>query len=336
MKLYDEGKIKLDVPFYEYWHPFKHSNKSDITLREILAHQAGLEAWIPFWKRTIRRNERLKRRIFRHDSTSKFDLPVVQDLYMNKHYKRAIYREIKKSPVSKEKKYKYSGLAFYLFPQIVEDLSHMPFPEFLNTNFYHPLGAWTLGFNPYQHDPLKEIVPTEIDTFFRKKAIHGYVHDEGAAMMGGVSGNAGLFGTANDLAKLVQMYLQMGSYGGRQYIADTTMKEFIKRQYPDNDNRRGLGFDKPLIGNDTLQGTACYPACSASSESFGHSGYTGTFLWADPKEQLLYIFLSNRVYPTRLNDKIVTLNIRTNIQQAIYNALENPASGKITGYPLYK
>ncbi|MBN2614959.1 MAG: serine hydrolase [Bacteroidales bacterium] len=336
MELYDEGKLKLDVPFYHYWPAFKHSNKSDITLREILAHQAGLEPWIPFWERTLKRNKEFKRRVFRCDSTSKFDLPVVEDLFMNKNYKKKIYKEIKKSPVLKVKKYKYSGLAFYLFPQIVRNLTGKPFEVYLKEQFYHPLGAWSLTFNPYQSDPLQDIIPTEIDKEFRKKAIHGYVHDEGAAMMGGISGNAGLFGTANDLAKLGQMFLQMGYYGGRQYIADTTMKEFTRVQYPDNDNRRGLGFDKPLIGNDTLQGEACYPNCSASMMSFGHSGFTGTFLWMDPKEELLYVFLSNRVYPTRKNDKIVQLNIRTNILQSVYNALENPASGKIIGKPVYK
>ncbi|MBN2638615.1 MAG: serine hydrolase [Bacteroidales bacterium] len=336
MKLYDEGKLKLDVPFYYYWKPFKHSNKSYITLREILAHQAGLEPWIPFWERTIKHNKEFKKRVFRCDSTGKFDLPVVQDLFMNKNYKKKIYREIKKSPILKEKKYKYSGLAFYLFPQIVKNETGQSFEHYLKARFYEPLGAWTLTFNPYQFDPLQDIVPTEIDRVFRKKPIHGYVHDEGAAMMGGISGNAGLFGTANDLAKLGQMYLQMGYYGGKQFIADSTMHEFTSVQYPENDNRRGLGFDKPLIGNDTLQGNACYPNCSASAQSFGHSGFTGTFFWMDPKEELLYIFLSNRVYPTRENTKIMKLNIRTNILQAVYNALENPASGKIIGKPKYR
>ncbi len=321
MKLYDEGKLKLDVPFYRYWPAFKHSNKSKITLREILAHQAGLQAWIPYWKKTVKKNGEFKRRIFRDDSSSRFDVPVIEDLYMNRNYRKTMYKEIKKSPVSPEKKYLYSGLGFYLFPQIVKNLSGEAFQAFLKENFYHPLGAYSLTFNPYRFDPMPNIVPTEIDTFFRKKAIHGYVDDEGAAMMGGISGNAGLFGTANDLAKLTQMYLNMGYYGGSQFISDSTLTEFTRYQYPENDNRRGLGFDKPLLGNDTLPENQSYPAKSASSYSFGHSGFTGTFFWADPKEQLLYIFLSNRVYPTRKNRKLIQLNIRTNIQQAIYDAI---------------
>jgi len=161
-----------------------------------------------------------------------------------------------------------------------------------------------------------------VDTFFRKKAIQGWVHDEGAAMMGGISGNAGLFGTANDLAKLVQMYLNMGSFGGKQYISDTTLKEFTRYQYPDNDNRRGLGFDKPLLNNKELNAREAYPAKSASPKSFGHSGYTGTFYWVDPESKLLYIFFSNRVYPTRDNRLIYDMNIRTSIQQSLYDSMK--------------
>jgi len=321
MKLYDEELLKLDVPFATYWPAFKHSNKSNMTLREILAHQAGLQAWIPYWKYTVKKNGKFKRRIFRRDASSRFDVPVSPGLYLNKNYRKTMYREIKKSPVSIEKKYLYSGLSFYLVPQIVKNFTGEDFEIFLKKNFYHPLGAFTLTFNPYRTYPLQDIVPTEVDTFFRKVPLHGYVHDEGAAMMGGVSGNAGLFGTANDLAKLGQMYLQMGFFGGVQFISDTTMKEFTRYQYPDNGNRRGLGFDKPLLGNDTLPDNEAYPAKSASPASFGHSGYTGTFLWLDPKENLLYIFFSNRVYPTRLNRKIYQMNIRTSIQQALYDAI---------------
>jgi CubicO group peptidase (beta-lactamase class C family) len=243
-------------------------------------------------------------------------------LFMNRKYVKKIYKEIKKSPVMSHPKYLYSGLAFYLFPQIVKNLTGETFQAYLKTQFYQPLGANSLTYNPYKYDAMPYIVPTEVDTFFRKKPIHGYVHDEGAAMMGGISGNAGLFGTANDLAKLTQMYLNMGYYGGVQYIADTTMKEFTSIQYPENGNRRGLGFDKPLIGNDTLPELKSYPTLGCSPASFGHSGFTGTFFWADPRDQVLYIFLSNRVYPTRANDRIVQYNIRTNILQAVYDAID--------------
>ena len=322
MKLYDEGKLKLDVPFSDYWPEWKHSNKSQLTLREILAHQAGLKPWIPYYKYTKKKDGQFKRRIFRRDSSARFDVPVSPYLYLNKNYRKTMYKEIKKSPVSPVKKYRYSGLFFYIVPQLVKNMTGIDFETFLKSNFYHPLGAYNLTFNAYRHYPLQDIVPTEIDRFFRDWAIHGYVHDEGAAMMGGVSGNAGLFGTANDLAKLAQMYLQMGFFAGKQYISDTTMKEFTRCQYPDNGNRRGLGFDKPLLGNDTLPEAKAYPAKSASPQSFGHSGFTGTFMWIDPKEQLVYIFFSNRVYPTRTDHMIYKLNIRTSIQQALYDAIK--------------
>ena len=165
-------------------------------------------------------------------------------------------------------------------------------------------------------------MPTEYDDFFRKELIRGFVHDEGAAMMGGISGNAGLFGTANDLAKLMQMYMQKGFYGGKQYIPEETVNEFTRRQFPENENRRGLGFDKPLIDNVEKELSEAYPAVDASENSFGHSGYTGTFAWADPDNNLLFIFFSNRVHPTRENEKLYGLNLRPAIHQAIYDAIE--------------
>jgi beta-N-acetylhexosaminidase len=322
MKLYDEGKVNLDIPFDRYWPSWKHSNKSQLTLREILAHQAGLQPWIPFWKKAVKMNGKFKRGILRCDSSSRFEVAVSPGIWRKNNYQKKIFKEIKKSPVSEIKKYRYSGLFFFLAPQWVKNMTGEDFQSFLKKNFYHPLGAYNLTFNPYKNHPLVDIVPTEVDTIFRHWPIHGYVHDEGAAMMGGISGNAGLFGTANDLAKLAQMYLQMGYFAGRQYILDTTMREFTRCQYPDNGNRRGLGFDKPLLGNDTLPEAKAYPAKSASPQSFGHSGFTGTFMWIDPKEKLVYIFFSNRVYPTRADHEIYKLNIRTSIQQALYNAIE--------------
>jgi len=328
MKLYDEHKISLDTPFYKYWTAFKHSNKKHITLREILAHQAGLEAYISFWKKAVKSDGKYKRRIFRCDSSSKFDLPVAQYLFMNRKYVKKMYREIKKSPVQKHPKYLYSGLGFFLFPQMIKNITGENFQTYLKKNFYQPLGANSLTFNPYKYFPMVKIAPAEVDTFFRKRLVQGYVDDEDAAMLGGISGNAGLFANANDLAKLTQMYLNMGYYGGKQYIADSTMKEFTSVQYPDNDNRRGLGFDKPLLGNDTLPETKSYPTLGVSPESFGHSGYTGTFFWADPKDGILYIFLSNRTYPSRSNEKIVQMNIRTHILQAVYDAIGRYKAGK--------
>ena len=166
-----------------------------------------------------------------------------------------------------------------------------------------------------------EIVPTENDAYFRNQLLHGYVHDMGAAMQGGVGGHAGLFSNANDVAKIMQMYLQKGFYGGKRFLKSKTVSKFNKRYYADKKIRRGLGFDKPLIGNDTLPIKKAYPAPEVSPKSFGHSGFTGTFVWADPEHELVFIFLSNRVYPHRSHRNIYNLNIRPKVQQVFYQAM---------------
>jgi len=182
------------------------------------------------------------------------------------------------------------------------------------------LGAVSTGYKPYERFPISQIAPTEKDETFRKELLQGFVHDELAASLGGVSGNAGLFSTANDLAKVMQMYLQSGYYGGKQYISTATVDEFTKVQFPQTENRRGLGFDKPIPGLAGKKNK--FPAADASPESYGHTGFTGIFVWMDPENQLLFIFLSNRVYPTRKKMGIYNLNTRTKMHQAIYDAIK--------------
>jgi CubicO group peptidase (beta-lactamase class C family) len=174
-----------------------------------------------------------------------------------------------------------------------------------------------MGFLPLNRFPRDQIIPTENDLIFRKQLVHGYVHDPGAAMLGGICGHAGLFSNANDLAKMMQLYLNYGSYGGKQYIDSATIAEFTRCQYCENDNRRGLGFDRPIPEDD--EGPACN---SASGRSFGHSGFTGTIAWMDPEYDLLYIFLSNRIHPDQDNTKLISMDVRTNIQEVIYRAIE--------------
>ncbi len=322
MKLYDEGKLDLDTPFSSYWKPWKrHADKKDLTLREILSHQAGLNPYIVFLNDVMRR-DKLKKRFLRHKPSKRFSYQVYDSLYVNKHFKKKIYRKIKRSKISNDKVYKYSGLSFLIYPGLIENITGESYEAYLQDNFYRPLGLFTLGFNPRSKNFKNVIVPTEVDTIFRKTLTRGWVHDENAALLGGFSGNAGLFGTANDLAILMQMYMQKGIYDNKRYLKESTINEFIKIQYPDNDNRRGLGFDKPLIGNDTLSITKSYPAPQVSPESFGHAGFTGTFVWADPKEQLVFIFLSNRVYPSRTHRNIYNLNIRPALQQVFYTTLK--------------
>ncbi len=321
MLLNSHGRFSPDRTLGYYLVEFNRSDKKDLLMRDLLAHQAGLTAWIPFWRETVGRNDNLKRSIFRPEPSTRFEEKVADHLYINSNYRNRIFTEIKKSPLG-EKKYVYSDLTFIISPEIIESLAGEPWHEFVTRNIYQKIGAYDIGFNPYQRYPLSRIVPTEYDSLFRKQLLHGTVHDEGAAMLGGISGHAGLFATANDLMKLMELYRRMGSYGGEQLIAEEVLREYTRVQFPENNNRRGLGFDKPLLDNSQLPQEKTYPARGASPESFGHSGYTGTFVWIDPVYDISYIFLSNRVYPTRNNNLLSDLNIRTNILQAIYDSVE--------------
>jgi CubicO group peptidase (beta-lactamase class C family) len=323
MKLVGEGKLDLDVPFGTYWKPWKRrKDKKDITLREILAHQAGLEPYIVFLNETLKKNGRFKSRFLRKSRSHRFDKQAFGDIYVKSRFNRKMYRMINRSKVSEEKRYRYSGLTFLIFPKIITDLTGVPYDKYIEDNFYRPIGASTMGFLPSTKNFPNRIVPTEMDTLYRHTLTQGWVHDENASLLGGISGNAGLFGTAEDLAKIMLLYARSGEYGGNQILPEAVVKEFIKVQYPENENRRGLGFDKPLLGNDTLALKDAYPAPEVSAESFGHSGFTGAFVWADPENQLVYIFLSNRVYPTREHRALYDLNIRSAVQQVFYKALQ--------------
>ncbi len=327
MQLYDEGKFDLNAGIDTYLPYFRHSNKAGVPFRDILAHQARFKPWIAYWQNTLRKNGSHKWFTIKADSSRRFPVKLTDNMWLHRKYKKKIYKAIKKSPLEEEKKYLYSGLAFYLLPEIVEKLTGEDFVTYLNEHIYKPLGATTLGYQPDKRFSLDRIVPTENDYLFRHEPIHGPVHDEGAVMMGGISGNAGLFANANDLAKLTQMYEDMGTYGGKRYISEATMQEFTRYQFPDNDNRRGLGFDKP---NLEYKGDDNNTAKDASEASFGHTGFTGTLTWADPEAGLVYVFLSNRVQPTRDNTRLYQLNTRTKIQQAIYDAIETETlTGKV-------
>jgi len=327
MKLHGEDFIDLDAPFSIAWPDWKRSDKRDLTWREILAHQAQLKPWIPYWEHTLKDNGKFKRNTFRVRPSEDYPIQLTGSLYQHKDFKeKKIFKMIRKSDLNEEPGYVYSGLAFYIFPTVIENLVNTDYESFTYTNFYDKLGAHTLRYNPWKEYDLSNIIPTERDTFFRMEQIHGRVHDEGAVMMEGVSGNAGLFGTSLDLAKLMQMYMNQGSYGGEQYIASETVEEFTRYQYRDAGNRRGLGFDKPPLENKD-QG---YIAPDASEASFGHSGYTGTFTWADPQHELLIVFFCNRVYPTRLNRKLYDLNIRPSLHQTLYDMIKT-TQGDVMG-----
>jgi len=323
MKLYEEGKLDLDAPFSTYWSSWKRrKDKKEITLRELLAHQSGMSPYIVFLSEVLK-DGKPKSRFIKKESKKGYTYKVYNNLYVKNRFNKKVFRKIKRSKINDEKTYLYSGLASLIYPTLIETITGENYEDYLYQNFYLPLGCEALGYNPLTKNFKNNIVPTELDTLFRKDYVKGYVHDENAALLGGVSGNAGLFATAKDMAIYMQMLLQRGTYNGKQYFKPSTVKEFIRIQYLENNNRRGLGFDKPLIGNDTLSLKEAYPAPQVSAESFGHSGFTGTFVWADPKYDLVFIFLSNRVYPSRTHSNIYNLNIRPKLQQVFYTSLNS-------------
>jgi CubicO group peptidase (beta-lactamase class C family) len=322
MKLYDEGRIDPDdyvSAYYKDWRKrlFHSSNKSDITIRELLSHQSGLGPFIPFWKQTLK-NGKITSRWYAFEPDDKHGLQVAKGICLDNRFPDEVYKTIRKSPLKSRGTYVYSDLPLIMTPVITSAISGQSFVSTLADYFYKPLGASRITYNPLSKFSEDEIIPTEKDDYYRKQQLIGTVHDESSAVLGGISGNAGLFASANDLAKLLQMYLQKGSYGGREFLKPATLDEFTRVQFPGNNNRRGLGFDKPSLNNSRLSDKEAYPIKGASPESYGHSGYTGTFVWVDPKYNLVYIFLSNRVYPTRNNNKISEMNVRTEIQKVIY------------------
>lgn len=318
MKLTDENKIKLDAPFANYFRQFSNTNKSEMTVRDILTHQARLQSGIPFWLEPGSASK-LREGLFRKQPSEKFQIRVSSEMYARNDIKKLIIADIVKSPLRSQKEFHYSDLGFSLFPDVIDSITGIKFPDFLRSSFFKPLGAENITFNPYQRFPISQIVPTENDRTFRKELLQGFVHDELAALLGGISGNAGLFSNANDLAKLMQMYLQSGYYGGIQFIRPETVREFTRTQFPNTSNRRALGFDKPKPADSRVNS---FPAQDASPESFGHTGFTGTFCWMDPNNQVLLVFLSNRVYPTRRATALIDLNIRSKIHQTIYDAIK--------------
>lgn len=253
--------------------------------------------------------------IFSNHKSEQYSVEIADTLFMNPARIDYILKQIEVSAVNPKQGYVYSDLHYYTYPVFMERITGKKWEDFLKET-YHGLGAYTLTYNPRRFFGLDRIVPTEKDTLFRKTQIHGRVHDEGAGMLNGISGHAGLFGSANDLTKLMQMYLQGGSYGGEEYIRPEVLKEATSYQFPEEGNRRGIAFDKLDFNRKITNGPQM-----ASRESYGHSGYTGTFTWVDPKYNLVYVFLSNRVYPTRDNGKIGTLNLRTAVGDEIIRTI---------------
>ncbi len=315
MKLTDEERINIDARLSDYLLFAKGTNKTDLGFREILTHQAGLQNWIPYYRSTIVKDF-WDTTFYRAAISEEFPVRVAENMYIRENYNHEIYQKILDSPLG-EKEYTYSDLGFYLMMEMTQQITNNPFDNYVYSSFYKPMGLNNIRYKPRRFFGLDRIIPTENDREFRHQQLLGDVHDQGAAMMGGVSGHAGLFGNAYDVAVVMQMLLNGGNYGGRNFIEKETVTEFTSVQFPENDNRRGLGFDKPMLEFEEHRGNCK----SASPTSFGHSGFTGTYTWADPETGLVYVFLSNRVYPDMNNGKIMKLDIRTNIHQLFYEAI---------------
>ncbi len=318
MLLVDKHKLNPDAKISKYLPELRKSNKKDITIRELLSHQAGLQSWIPFWKSTVDSNG-INNLYYRKVADNNFSIPVADSMFIRNDYPDSIWSKVIDSPLETPGKYVYSDLDLIIMQHIIEKVSGKHLDDFVTDNFYKPLGLWQTGFNPLERFDSSTIVPTELDTAFRHQLVHGYVHDPAAAMLGGVAGHAGLFSNAQALAVIMQLLLNDGVYAGRRYLKSETIEAFTRQAFPGTENRRGMVFDRPEPDIKKPGPTAI----DASSMTFGHTGFTGTCAWADPESGLVYIFLSNRVYPSANNNKLAKLNIRTDIMEEIYKALKN-------------
>ncbi|MBK6609850.1 MAG: serine hydrolase [Chitinophagales bacterium] len=313
MDMYDAQKLNLYGTLGNYLPETVGSNKENLRIRDILIHEAGLEGWIPFYEQTV--FEPTRSQVYAALPSEGYNVPVANNLWMRNDYLDTVWETIRNSKLPNRGTYKYSDVGFYYFKKILENFSGKSLDQYLNDRFYKPLGLTTLGYHPLECFSRNSIVPSSNDTEWRYQVIQGYVHDMGAAMLGGVSGHAGLFSNANDLAVIMQMLLNGGYYGGQTYLQQATVNLFTSQQK--NGNRRGLVFDKPEPNKNYIQPTSQ----QCSFKTFGHTGFTGTCVWADPEQQLIYVFLSNRTYPSMHNNKLNRDNVRIKIHDAIYTAL---------------
>lgn len=308
MRLFEEGKLKLDTNIAAYIPKARTTPMNNINVREVMLHQAGFIPYIPF-------HNFVKTGDYSVDSTAAFPTKVADGYYIKKDFfKDFMWPKMLNSPIKTRGKYVYSDISMYVMKDIVEHISQEPLNQYTYENFYKPLGMQTAGFLPRNRFSRDQIIPTEQDTYFRKTLLVGYVHDQGAALAGGVSGHAGLFSSANDLAIIYQMLLNRGTYGGTKYFKPETVDMFTSKQ--SNVSRRGLGFDRW-----DPDSTKHYPSNLASPQTYGHTGYTGTCVWVDPSRGLVYVFLSNRVNPG-VSEKLGNLKIRGRIQDVINKAID--------------
>lgn len=319
MRLTDLELFDMEDSLGAYLPELLHTNKSGMNIKEMMAHRAGLQDWIRFFEQTTTGpadDPRPSEVYYRSTPEGDFALPVTEKLFLRKDFADSIWHQIIYSELMPTKTYKYSDLGFYLLGRVVGRLSGRPIEEFVQSEFYQPLGLQTATYRPWEKFPIGKIVPTEEEAYWRRQKIQGYVHDMGAAMLDGISGHAGLFSNANDLAIIMQMLLQRGNYGGRQFIHPETIAAFTTR-FP-GDTRRAVGFDMLQLNKKLTPNLSPL----ASEWAFGHQGFTGTVAWADPAHDLVFIFLSNRTYPSMKNNKMNRMDIRNKMQDIAYRALK--------------
>ena len=316
MKLVEEGKVDINKTIGDYLPWVIGNQKAQITLKDLLLHQAGLYPYIKFYESLLNKDGSFIEGLVTNVPDSKHQKMITPNKYLLNSWTDTIQQKILRSTVTTPGKYVYSDNDFIFLGQIVEHVSGMSLSEYATQSFYSPLGMQSTGFLPLQKTSLNNIAASEVDNYYRHELIQGAVHDEGASVMGGIAGHAGLFSNATDLAKLYLMLLNKGTWEGKQYLQASTIAQFTAYNTPNS--RRGLGFDKPEKNNATSKDP--YPSLSASPSTFGHTGFTGTCVWADPESGLLFVFLSNRVYPTRDNKAFSELSLRPKIQEAIYKA----------------
>jgi beta-glucosidase-like glycosyl hydrolase/CubicO group peptidase (beta-lactamase class C family) len=316
MELEEKKIITLNSKLGDIIPYYKDSNKAQISLKQMLSHYARLKPWVPFYYATLDSiSNKPNDKYYQTSKSREFNIEVTDKLFLRRDYSDSINKIIKETDLLDRLRYRYSDLPYYILKQYIENYYDQSLSRLVQQHFYEPLGANNTTYNPRERFSLTKIVPTEVDTYFRYQKVHGYVHDMGAAMQNGVGGHAGVFSNANDVAKLMQMYLQKGFYGGRRYLKTDTIDKFNKCYYCYKDNRRGVGFDKPQLEEEG-------PTCGCVSKlSFGHTGFTGTMAWADPEEEIVYVFLSNRTYPEAGKNRLLRENIRTEMQRLIYEAI---------------
>ncbi len=317
MQLVDQDELSLDTKLSEMLPEYRNSNKANITLRQMLSHYARLKAWIPFYRDTFNKeNNAVSAKYFSDIPGKDFNVKVAESLYMRRDYMDTIYNIIRQSDLNPRQEYRYSDLPYYILKQYLERTFDKPLESVVQNNLYESLGTNFTTYLPLEKFSKENIPPTEQDNVFRKQKVQGYVHDQGAAMLGGVGGHAGLFSNANDVAKIMQMFLWKGFYGGKRYFNPNVFDDFNQCYYCNKSVRRGVGFDKPQLGT-------VGPTCGCvSMTSFGHGGFTGTFAWADPEEEIVYVFLSNRTFPDAENRKLIQSDLRSKIQAVIYEAID--------------